>query len=249
MIKWSELRTDIVEGILKDPDTKKYSLPQLLVWARWACSEISTHTAEAALTFFECDGETYQFALPDNMIDNIEDTGLVGLDDGEKVEWLPPLALNPNTLWPWPLPPSPEQSVALSTSLSSRAIKSTTKTPGYWEWPSNTLTLSFIPEDGLRLVVHYFKIWDAPQADDDLLMFPSWMERPFGYLVGAGAMDPLGAQASDIRQWLDRSASGVPEQNPLHRQYEFFIRNAERILSKHRVQDRENFFSVNRPRK
>lgn len=241
MIKWGVLSSYIQNGVLKDAKGTKYSDADLLIWARWAMVELSYHTAELAQQVYDCDGVGYQFDLPDDMVDDIEHTGLVGLDNGKEVKWLPSLRLDPQATWQWPI----VQSTTISASTS---LLSASNSGGFYEWPSNCLTLSFVPKAEERLVMRYFKIWDPPTSDESILQFPFWMEKPFAFLVGAGAMDPKGVQASDIRQWNDKTVQGLPEHNPLHKQAEFFIKHAERLLAKHRVQDRENFFNMYRPR-
>src|SRR5574340_391447 len=158
MIKWGVLSNYIQNGVLKDPKSTKYTDTDLLIWARWACVEISYHTAELAQQVYECDGEGYQFDLPDDMVDDVEHTGLVGIDDGTKVTWLPSLRLDPNATWQWPV----VQSTAVSSSSS---LLSASNSGGFYEWPSNCLTLSFVPKASERLVVRYFKIWDPPAND------------------------------------------------------------------------------------
>lgn len=232
MIKWSVLAGYIQNGVLKDAAGTKYPASDLLIWARWACSEISYHTAELAEMVYDGDGTHYQYDLPDDLIDDVEHTGLVGLDNGQCIQWLPSFRNEPNNAWYWP----------------TTVVGAPNSGTGYLEWPTNTLTMSFVPAQGQRIVLRYFKIWDAPKNDESILYFPVWMEKPFAYYVGAAAMDPKGVQASDIRQWNDKTVQGLPEHNPLHRQAEFFIKRAESLLSKHRAQDRETFFSAARPR-
>lgn len=230
MIDWGTLKTEIQEALLKDEAGTKYAPEALLTWAKWACTELAMHTAEAAQLAFACDGSAYQFVLPDNIVDNIEKSGLVGHDNGTDTQYLITLRNDPNTKWP-DRPPT----------------ETTAKAKGYWEWPSGKLTLSFIPPAGHRIIVDYFRVWSIPTGDSSVLTFPLWAHVPFCYLVAAAAMGPKGVSASDIRQWNRKADSGNPEHNPLHRQAEFFLAQAKRILDKQGPQDRENFYQVRGP--
>lgn len=231
MVQWSTLRSEIYEGLLKDEAGTKYPPDQMLVWAKWALVELSMHTAEAAYKTYACDGSTYQFVLPTDIIDNIEKSGLVGHNNGTDTNYLIALRNDPNTKWP-NIPPTEAKNTGAT---------------GFWEWPSGRLTLSFMPSAGHQIILNYFKVWDVPTDDNSELIFPLWMETPFCYLVGAAAMNPKGVSASDIRQWNRKQDSGNPEHNPLHRQAEFFLGQARRLLDKQGPQDREGFYQVRGP--
>lgn len=236
-IKWSDLRDSIRIAILRDipPVTTpqdgssavQFEDDQLLVAARWACAALSMHTAQRATKEYNGDGRTNQFDLPDDMVDGVEKAALVIYRDQVVSEFLPPLRLIPNERWD------------LNTPTSDAAI-----TRSYWEWPHDTMTLSFIPANGSVIEIRYYKIWTAPESDESILEFPRAFEQPFAYFVGAMAFDPLSAQASSIRQWNRRSDSGTPEDNPLQRQAEYFLKQADARLKAIGPQDRETFYRV-----
>lgn len=219
------MKSYILEGLLKDePGTdQRVSNNQLVIYARWAMSELAQHTAVATLQTYNCDGVVKAFALPGNMVDSIEKSGLVGYETESRVEYLPVFRRLPEITWP---------------SDVSREIKA------YWEWPSGTLTLGFTPENGDKILLNYFRIWNSPVLDADVLEIPQWMELPFAYIVAALAMEPIGAQSANIRQWNRRMDSGQPEHNPAQKQAAWFIQQAYRYLNRVAPQDRETFYRV-----
>lgn len=229
-LTWQQMRTYILEGILKDEvgTDQRYSDTQMLAYARWACVELSFHTAQSASYTYTCDGATDQFVLPEDMIDNIENAGLVGFSNSEGVRYIPVYNLMPEVYWP--------------------TENSTTSRYCYWEWPSGRLTLGWKPALGEKIILNYFKIWTPPLQDNDLMSIPLWMEQPFAYLVSAAALEPIGTQAANVRQWNRKMDSGNPEDNPAQKQALHFIKQATRLLSKYPVQDRSNFYLIT-PRK
>lgn len=227
MIKWGDLKTHILDGVIKDPTEVRVTPDQLLVWAKWACAEISSHTAQSAAYTYETDGTAFQFPLPGHIVDSVEKVGLVAYNDGQQIDYLPPLRLAPDRVMP--------VKIDVGSGQEYR---------GYWEWPSGNLMLGFVPPTGKAITLHYFKIWDPPVDDESILAFPDWMEHPFAYLVSAYAMDPDGYQITNIRNFNRKQDSGKPEDNPPHRQYEFFLKQADRLLSRVAPQDRETFYRI-----
>lgn len=220
----------ILEGILKDSggENSRYTETQLQAYARWACAELSQHTAQADCFVIQCDGQRNTYPLPSDMIGSIEDTGLVAYNDGSNIIYLPVYRSLPEVVWP--------------TDLNGQNRRV------YWEWPSGQLTLGFIPANSTELRLYFFRIWTPPEHDEDLLVFPQWMEQAFVYLFAAAAMEPYGAQAANIRTWNRKQDSGNPEHNPAQKQAKWFTEQAWRILSKQPPQDRATFY-LNNPRK
>lgn len=223
MIKWGTLQTQILEGVLKDPNGTNATPEQMLIWARWACAEISNHTAEPVSITFQGDGVTSKFALPDDIIDGVEKAGMVIYNDGSSLNYLPSLHPSPDTLWP---------------------VKQSNNITGFFEWPAGVLSFGWLPVDGTSIEVRYFRIWEPPTSNDSFLMFPRWMEHPFAYFIAAYAMDPQAVQASSIRQWNRKQDSGTPLDNPLQTQSAFFIKQAYRLLGLNSAQDRENYYGL-----
>lgn len=226
-VSWATLRTRVRRSILGDTGTSPvWSDDQLLDYIGWALDEFCAHTAVATSTSYPCDGETHEFVLPDNIYEPITRAGAVALKQDEQIEYLEPIRFTPGATWPDDEPDETSQPRA------------------FWEWPTGTLRLGFIPKDSSTLTVYYFAHWDKPTDDNSILDVPHWAEEALAYLVGAIAMSPLGVQTSNIRRWNDRLDSGTPEHNPSHRQAEFFRRMYQEVLRVHPPQERENFFKA-----
>lgn len=230
MLTWGQMKNYILEGILKDTGDadSRYTSTQLLAYSRWACAELSQHTALADCVVYDTDGSKNVFTLPNDMVDSIEKCGLVAYDDGSNISYLPVYKRLPGVVWP--------------TNFTEKSLKC------YWEWPSGHLTLGFLPPVDKKITLYYFKIWPAPTQDEDIMSIPQWMEQPFVYLFSALAMEPLGTQFANIRGWNRKQDSGNPEHNPAAKQAKWFIEQANRVLAKTPPQDRENFYT-NNPRK
>lgn len=223
----------IREGVLKDiseeGEEPRYTDIQLNAYARWACAELSQHTAKADLYTYDGNGKDNMFPLPPDIVGSIEQEGLVLYKDDSSTNFLSPYDRLPDVKW----------STANVGDLNKQV---------YWEWPSGTLSLAFTPKENSKIVLNYFRIWPVPDKDTDLLSIPQWMEQPFVYLVAAAAMEPLGAQAANIRTWNRRQDSGNPEHNPAQKQAKWFVEQAYRILARFPVQSRSSFYR-NDPRK
>jgi len=233
MTTWLTMKDYILEGLLKDDpaatvEDRRYTDAQLLIWARWACNELSLHTAQYTTATFTGTGTAHTFTAPADSVEPLsKGSMMVYLEDASTAKYLLYRESRPKASWPTGLAPA-----------------SDSKTRYYSEYPSGTICLSFIPAAGTSLKLSYFKIWDAPVNDNSVIPFPTMLEQPFAYLVAALAMEPLGVQASNIRQWNRKVDSGTPEHNPLLRQQEHFIKEAYRFLAKLPPQDRETFFRL-----
>lgn len=231
-IDWLTLKTYIRESVIKDVVTTTSNNPQftdaqLLVAARWACVNLSMHTAQANTWHYPCDGIAYKFRLVDSMVDSSEKAALVIHNDGTNYEYLAPVRATPSIIWP-SAPPS-------NSSSSLRA---------YFEWPQGWLVLTYIPDKNNEIIVHGFNIWNPPIDDSSILDFPMQFEQPFSYIVGALLFDPLGAQASAIRTWNTKNDSGTPEDNSLQTQSKYFWSMARDRLRDIGPQDRETYYKL-----
>lgn len=233
-IKWGDLKSNIRLGLLKDvpPQIEGTSAAELfgddalLVAADWACACLSQHTAQQATMNINCDGLGFQWALPDNMVDDIEKAALVIFDDGRSLEYLVPIRLQPGEFWPKKTPGQPGAN-----------------TLAYWQW-MDAIILTFVPASETNIEIRYWKMWESPTEDSSVLEFPRRFEQPFSYLVAATAFNPLGAQASSIRQWNRKQDSGTPMDNPLNQQADYYLKMADRLLQRVGPQDRETFYRL-----
>lgn len=218
MTTWAEMKTRILVGLMKDeegPD-QRTSDDLLAYYAKWVCSELAHHTAVPDTVSYACDGILNQFALPNNIIDRVESSALVGYTTSSGTTFLAPIKRVPGKS-------KPTNSV-------------------YWEGPGRKFSLGFTPKLGETISLDYFRTWTPPVDDTDVLEIPAWMEFPFAYLVAAYAMEPIGLQAANIRQWNVKADSGSPEDNPPQSQAGWYIKQAYRILALTERQDRATFF-------
>ncbi len=234
---WANIRTRIRVGLLKDvpvvlnvPDTSTvFTDEQLLVAAQWAVVSLSQDQAQQASVNIQGDGTNYLFNLPDGVVDDIDKTGLVILhassEAASDIEYLAPIRLIPGERWPITTP--------AETATSVRA---------FYTW-AGKIVFTFIPDAGNLIEIKYWKEWDKPTGDQDILEFPSKLELPFAYLVAAIAFDPLGAQASAIRTWNRKTDSGTPEDNSLQKQSLYFLDMYTRALRRIGPQDRETYYN------
>lgn len=228
-LTWAMMKTYIQEAMLKDDTAdSRYTSVQFLAYARWACAELSQHTARADEYVYQGDGVQSKFVLPADMIDTVEKSGLVALVDTSTTRYIPPYRRLPDIIWVTDITGQPREC--------------------YWEWPSGNLTLGFVPSHTQKVILNYFRIWRPPVAEQDVMEFPQWMEQAFVYLVSAMALAPTSVQAANVRQWNRKQDSGNPEHNPAQKQANWFIEQAHRVLAKVAPQDRESFYLLN-PRK
>lgn len=223
MTLWGEMKQQVLQGLLRDDEAERYTDEQMAYYARWAMVELSAHTAASDLKVYQLDGSSNKVELPANIIDSIDKSGLVIYVNGNREKRLVHFKRLPGTTW--------------ITGSSSADV--------YYEFPSNQITLGFMPSPGTSLILNYFRIWNTPKEDNDVLEIPQWMELPFAYFIAALALEPVGTQAANVRQWNRKQDSGTPEQNPALRQVEHFVKQAYRILGRFAPQDRETFYKMN----
>lgn len=194
---------------------------QMSLWCRWALAEISYHTADTAEANFQGDGQTKAFSIDDEVIDSLDRTALVLISEGVgRTNVLPPFKFQEDTI--------------IDTNKNNKY---------FWEWPTNTVNLGFVPSVSQKLTISYYRGWEAPVADTDILTIPRWMEAPLGYLIVRSFSEAYALEYSKIRQWNVKTDSGTPLQNPMFAQITHLQKQAELLLAKQPVQDRNKFFT------
>lgn len=219
MAAWSEIKRWIIDGFLLPPSgegaaTSPYTDEAMLVWARFACTEISQHYAQETVLDLPAYGFS-EFRVPDDAILPPSKSGLVIYRNGTKEEVLKPVSPVPG-----------------GTVLSGPQEKT------FWEWPAGRLRIFFVPEVDSRIQFRYYKVWSPPIGDKSILEFPVWLEQPFCYLVAAYALGPASTQSASIRQYNRKQDAGSPEDNPLNKQARYFVEQAYRLLAKVPPQDK-----------
>ncbi len=224
---WKDFRNTILAGLLNDSAGAKYTSDRMLSYARWAMAEVSNHTAKCDSFEWTGDDHTRVFPMPEDMIGTPTKNALVSLvpTDGSKMDNLSPYERLPETTWNYNVTGNSRQKV-------------------YWAWPSNSITLGFIPTTSEKIVLSYFRIWDIPSDDNSIITISRWMEQPVSYFIAAYAMQADGANAANIRQWNRKLDSGTPEDNPVRTQSEWYIKQAHRLLQQTAPQDRDTFYRI-----
>jgi hypothetical protein len=218
MTTWGELKQQILFGLLRDEQGERYTDEQMRTYARWALAELSAHTAASDSRIYELDGR--QVPLPTDLVEPIEKSGLVIYRYRQVDRYLVAHRRMPGVV----------------VGKSHEQV--------YFEFPAGVLTLGFEPDPSSQLILHYFRIWRTPLSDDDRMEIPQFLELPFAYFVAAFALEPVGTQAANVRQWNRRQDSGTPEDNPALQQVRHFISQAYRVLGRYAPQDRETFYRM-----
>jgi hypothetical protein len=218
MTTWLQLKQSVLYGLLKDDAGERYSDEQMLTYARWAMTELSAHTAAPDVAIYTLTGP--QVEAPTDAVEPLAKSGLVVYRFGGRDRYLISHRRRPGTI----------------VGAEDAQV--------YYEFPVGKLTLGFQPQPGSQLLVHYFRIWRPPTADADVLEIPQWLELPCAYFIAAFALEPIGTQAANIRQWNRRQDSGTPEDNPALQQVRHFVSQAYRILGRFAPQDRETFYAM-----
>lgn len=214
MLTWATFREQIRRSILKDPTAITWKDEVLLDVCGWALDTFSAHTALATGISFPATGTTY--ALPEDVYENVEDAGLVYLQRGTSITYLPSNRLR----------------LEDSSDLS------------YSEWPQGTLLLSSLPSGTSTLYVRYFATYPHPVADSDPILIPLWARHAVAHLIGAYAMTSVSVNAGNIRQWNTKQDSGTPIQNPLETQQKTLMELYERSIARVTRQDRQNYWKL-----
>lgn len=222
-LTWQAFRDSILDGLLSDAAGAKYTPARMLTYVRWALAEASNHTAKMDSYTWQGDDQTTIFVLPTDMIGTPIKNALVSHITSTKTDYISPYENQPETTWNY--------------STTNQRLRKV-----YWAYPSGCITLGFIPSSSEKLLLQYFRIWDVPKGDDDIMTIPQWLEAPVSYFIAAYAMQGDAVNAANIRQWNRKLDSGTPEDNPVRSMSEWYIEQAHRLLNQVGPQDRDTFY-------
>jgi hypothetical protein len=222
-VTWATLKAQI-QRKLDDTSGTKYSSALLLDAINDALEAFAaTHTGVLSDFAIVGDGETYTYDLPDDIVD--EEGAKVVAVHWQKNEWLTELKYWPGEAW---------QSTTISTS--SRPL-------GYIVYGTE-IRFARIPTDAQEVTVHYVGCYPEVTADESLITVPRWAREAIKLYAAAVALEPTSVKASSLGQWKDRSEAGTPEDNPMLRQAEYFMRRYYQILSAHQQPQYDMLFPV-----
>jgi hypothetical protein len=212
-VTWATLKIQIARK-LDDPTYKKYSADLLLDAVNDALAAFaSTHTGVASDFEITGDGETYEFALPDDIVD-AEGAGVYAVHWKDQ-QWLPELEYWPGQVW-------------------TSSARSTTSTPlGYVLWPQGKVSFSRIPVADQAITVHYVAHYPVVAVDLSVITVPRWALEAIKLYATAVALEPSSTKAATLGQYKSRREAGEPEDNPVLRLAERCMKRYFEILAMH----------------
>ena len=226
---WSDFRAQVRRSVLYDDAGDNFSDGQLLDAVEWALNAFCAHTALPKTTFWSSDvvktapDTMYDmtadraFALPDDVFDNIEQSGLVYIVRNGSAYYLNPAPYTPG-------------------------LHRFHANPAYFRWPDDTLNVVAGMEESDAIYLRYFAYYPIPADDDDVIPIPQWSRMAVAYLTGAYALGSAATDEAGLARWKDKQSLGQPEVNSLRKQQEHLVKMYERELLRHPQQDRLNAF-------
>jgi len=214
-VSWEIFETQIARK-LNDLDHKKYSAELLLDGVNDALRAFAAaHTGIASDLELTGDGEEYEFDLPTNMVEE-ENAGVYAVL-WELNTWLTRLEYWPGQAWP-------------------NSVRSTSSQPlGYILWPQGKISFSRIPEEDQVVTLHYVAYYDEVADEDSLIAVPGWALEAIKLYVAAVALEPASTKAGALGQFKSRREAGEPEDNPLLRLAEHYMKRYYEILAAHQL--------------
>jgi hypothetical protein len=212
-VTWAALKAQIGRK-LDDPTYAKYSATLLMDVVNDALTAFAaTHTGVASDFPLTGDGTTYEFSLPSDIVDE-EGAGVYAVHWKENT-WLTRLEYWPGTVW-------------------ANTTRSTTSYPlGYILWPQGKISFSRIPTDGQTVTVHYVAYYPEIVGDNSSITVPRWALEAIKLYAAAVALEPSSTKAATLGQYKSRREAGYPEDNPVLRLAEHYLKRYYEILAAH----------------
>jgi len=212
-ITWSTLKAQIARK-LKDPSYNKYDETLLMDAVNDALSAFAAdHTGVASDFTVTGDGSTYQYDLPDDIVD-AEGAGVYAVH-WEENTWLAEIEYWPGRAW---------ASTTRSTASRPRA---------YVLWPTGKITFTRIPSTSQVVTIHYVAHYPTVVGNSSLITVPRWAREAIKLYVCARAMEPVSSQTADLARWKSRRDSGTPEHNPMRLMCEYYMQQYWERISRH----------------
>lgn len=211
-ITWADFKPQIARK-LKDTEYSKYSETLLMDCVNDALAAFAAdHTGVATDTTVTGDGSTYEYDLPDDIVD-AEGAGVYAVH-WEKNRWLSEIDYWPGRSW---------KSTTRSTSTKPRA---------YVLWPTGKISFTRIPDDDQEITIHYVAHYPEVTSDETAITVPRWAREPIKLYAAARALEPSALATGRVRQWGSKEDSGNPVQNPLMDMAQYFIKQYWEKLSR-----------------
>lgn len=206
---WSVVKARVRRSILNDPDSEVWSDEMLLDYAGWTLDAISNHTALLKTVTYTGDGDTYQHTLPTDVYLSPDKFGLVYRYDATTAEQLPTYLY-------------PAYSAYDISPYDERA---------FTVWPADTLETGTPTPSGVSLILRYYARWPHPEADDDDLLIPSYLEAALCYGMGVHALTWRELEEADVGSVRQKPDLGQPEQNAYRQTSKWWIQRYDRELA------------------
>lgn len=212
-MNWATLKAQIARK-LDDPTYNKYSEDLLEDGVNDALAAFaSAHTGIASDFEITGDGSTYDFDLPDGIVES-EGKGVYAVH-WEKNAWLKELEYWPGKAW---------KSSSRSTSTVPKA---------YVLWPRGKISFTRIPDSGQAITVHYVAHYPIVSGDTTEILVPRWAREAIKLYVAANALEPTATSTGDLRRWNKQRDSGNPEDNPVLQLAHHYMQRYYDILAQH----------------
>jgi len=202
-ITWGTLKPRIARK-LKDTGYNKYSETLLMDCINDALAAFAAdHTGVATDHTVTGDGSTYEYDLPDDIVD-AEGAGVFAVH-WEDNTWLSEMSYWPGRAW---------KSQTRSTASRPRA---------YVLWPAGKISFTRVPDNNQTVTIHYVAHYPEVTGDESAITVPRWAREPLKLYAAARAIEPVALAAGDLGRWRTRDDAGHPEHNPLLRMTEYFM--------------------------
>lgn len=223
---WATLKAQIRRKLDDTGSTNKYGDSLLLDAVNDALQAFAaTHTGILSDFFITGDGSTYEWDLPGDIVD--EEGAKVMAVHWQKSEWLTEIPYWPGEAW---------HDTTITTS--SRPL-------GYLVYGLK-IRFTRIPVDEQKVTLHYVAHYPEVTDDTSMITVPRWAREAVKLYAAAVALEPASVKASNLGQWKDRSESGTPEDNPMLRQSEYFLKRFYEILAAHQPPQYDRLFPTKR---
>jgi len=212
-VTWATVKEQIARK-LNDPTHKTYPEALLLDAINDALTAFAAaHTGVASDFGITGDGETYEFALPWDIVEE----GGAGV---YAVHWKQNTWLTRLEYWP-------------GESWADTARSATSNPFGYILWPQGKISFSRIPADEQVVTVHYVAYYPEVSVDASVITVPRWALEAIKLYSAAVSLEPTSTKAGKLGQYKSRREAGEPEDNPLLRLAEHYMKRYYEILAVH----------------
>lgn len=204
-IQWAVLR-DRIARKLNDPSYQKYSQQLLMDAANDALRHFAAHhTGVEREASLTGDGTTDTFPLPTDVVDTYAG-GVYA------VKWSDGNFIRETTHWP-----------------------SDSPNPEYILWPRGYIKFTETPSNGATITLYYVGYYTEITDDSTVVEVPNWAIEAIEYRTMAGALDPGIVKRAELGQYQSRREAGGPEDNPLLRAAEYFLKRYDKLLDSFRA--------------